>query len=180
MDAMNRAAEDYVKLVLAMGPHDEDYVDAYYGPESLKTEAEEQLTDLSSIRQMAGTVLTDLRDIDASNEEELVRLRHRFLILQLESLLSRADMLEGERLSFDEESRALYDATAPTHADSDFQETLDRLEKVLPGSGPLVERYDEFRKQFLVPRDRLDEVFETALEECRARTKPYRCSASCT
>ncbi len=173
MDAMDRAAEDYVKLVLAMGPHDEDYVDAYYGPEALKTQAEEQLTDLSSIRQMGSSVLADLRAIDASNEEELVRLRHRFLTLQLESLLSRADMLEGERLSFDEESRALYDATAPTYSDSDFQETLDRLEKVLPGSGPLVGRYDEFREQFLIPRDRLEEVFETALEECRARTKPY-------
>lgn len=173
MDAMDRAAEDYVKLVLAMGPHDDDYVDAYYGPEALKTEAEEQLTDLSSIRQMAGSVLADLRGIDASNEEELVRLRHRFLTLQLESLLSRAGMLEGERLSFDEESRALYDATAPTYPDSDFQETLDRLEKVLPGSGPLVERYDEFREQFLIPRDRLEEVFAVALEECRARTKPY-------
>jgi len=173
MDSMDRAAEDYVKLVLAMGPHDEDYVDAYYGPEALKTEAEEQLTDLSSIRQMASSVLADLRGIDASNEEELVRLRHRFLTLQLESLLSRANMLEGERLSFDEESRALYDATAPTYPDSDFQETLDRLEKVLPGSGPLVERYDEFRGQFLIPRDRLEEVFETALAECRARTKPY-------
>ena len=170
---MDRAAEDYVKLVLAMGPHDEDYVDAYYGPEALKTEAEEQLTDLSSIRQLASSVLADLRGIDASNEEELVRLRHRFLTLQLESLLSRADMLEGERLSFDEESRALYDATAPTYPDSEFQETLDRLEKVLPGSAPLVERYDEFRGQFLIPRDRLEEVFETALAECRARTKPY-------
>ena len=170
---MDRAAEDYVKLVLAMGPHDEDYVDAYYGPEALKTEAEEQLTDLSSIRQMASSVLADLRGIDASNEEELVRLRHRFLTLQLESLLSRADMLEGERLSFDEESRALYDATAPTYPDSEFQETLDRLEKVLPGSAPLVERYDEFRKQFIIPRDRLEEVFKTALDECRARTKPY-------
>ena len=29
---VNAAAESYVKLVLAMGEHDADYVDAYYGP----------------------------------------------------------------------------------------------------------------------------------------------------
>lgn len=30
--AMNKIAEPYVKLVLAVGQHDSDYVDAYYGP----------------------------------------------------------------------------------------------------------------------------------------------------
>ena len=173
MEVMNRAAEDYVKVVLAMGPHDADYVDAYYGPPSLKAAAEADLTDLGSIRQKAEGVLSELREVDVSNEEELVRLRHRFLILQLQSLLARAKMLDGESLSFDEESQALYDATAPTYPDSHFQDTLDRLEEILPGSGSLVERYDAYRQRFLIPPDRLDEVFEAALLECRARTKPY-------
>ena len=30
--AMNDVAERYVHLVLALGQHDPDYVDAYYGP----------------------------------------------------------------------------------------------------------------------------------------------------
>ena len=38
-DAMTPLAERYIKLVLALGQHDKDYVDAYYGPEALKTEA---------------------------------------------------------------------------------------------------------------------------------------------
>ena len=32
---MNQISERYVKLVLAMGEHDADYVDAYYGPPEL-------------------------------------------------------------------------------------------------------------------------------------------------
>jgi hypothetical protein len=173
MDAMNRAAEVYVKLALAMGPHDADYVDAYYGPEELKTAGEAEFTDLDSIRQGAEGLLEELQKIDASGEEELVRLRHRFLTLQLQSLVARAKMLDGEQLSFDEESLALYDATAPSYPESHFQETLDRLDEVLPGSGSLVERYDAFRKQFLIPPDRLDAVFQAAIEECRARTEPH-------
>ena len=31
---MNDIAEHYVKLVLALGQHDPDYVDSYYGPPS--------------------------------------------------------------------------------------------------------------------------------------------------
>ncbi len=50
MEAMNQVAEDYVKLALAMGPHDADYVDAYYGPEELKTAGESEFPDLDSIR----------------------------------------------------------------------------------------------------------------------------------
>ena len=173
MTAMNRAAEDFVKLVLAMGPHDPDYVDAYYGPEELKVAAKEELTDLVSIQKTAAAVLKNLGSMDPSQEEELVRLRHRFLIRQLESLVSRAEMLEGKRFTFDEESQALYDAVAPTYPESHFQETLDRLGKLLPGQGPLVERYESFRSKFLIPPDRLDEVFEAALDECRVRTKPH-------
>ena len=56
----------------------------------------------------------------------MVRLRHEYLKRQLSSLRARVRMLKGERLSFDEESKALYDAVAPTHPESHFQQILDR------------------------------------------------------
>src|SRR5437773_9041547 len=34
--SLNKIAEAYVKLVLALGQHDPDYVDAYYGPPEWK------------------------------------------------------------------------------------------------------------------------------------------------
>src|SRR5918994_151162 len=37
---MDKLAEQYVKLVLAMGQHDADYVDAFYGPAEWRTQAE--------------------------------------------------------------------------------------------------------------------------------------------
>ena len=40
-ETMNALAERYVKLVLALGQHDADYVDAYYGPPGWKKEAEQ-------------------------------------------------------------------------------------------------------------------------------------------
>ena len=39
-DPMDAIARDYVRLVLSLGQHDADYVDAYYGPPEWKTDAE--------------------------------------------------------------------------------------------------------------------------------------------
>src|SRR4029079_13578252 len=83
---------------------------------------------------------------------------------------ARVRMLKGERLSFDDESRALYDAVAPTFPESHFQELLTRLEQRFPGSGPLVDRYEAFRRAFVIPRDKLDPVFQKAIQGCRERT----------
>ena len=40
---MNDAAERYVKLVLSMGEHDADYVDAFYGPAAWREEVRDFL-----------------------------------------------------------------------------------------------------------------------------------------
>jgi hypothetical protein len=82
-------------------------------------------------------------------------------------------MLRGERLTFDEESRGLYDAVAPTLAESHFAALLADLDRRFPGDGPLVDRYDAFRRQFVIPRDRLDQVFTAAITSCRERTTAH-------
>ncbi len=82
-------------------------------------------------------------------------------------------MLSGAKLSFDEESAALYDAVAPTHPESYFQAALDDLDRRLPGTGSLIERYDAFRQAFIIPKDRLSQVFDTAIAECRRRTAQH-------
>jgi hypothetical protein len=41
-DSMNAIAEKYAHLVLALGQHDSDYVDAFYGPAEWKTNAEKE------------------------------------------------------------------------------------------------------------------------------------------
>src|SRR5436305_3936959 len=85
-------------------------------------------------------------------------------------MVARIDLISGKKMSFDEESKALYDAVAPTHGAAHFQEILDRLEKEVPGEGPLAARVEAFRQQFVIPRDRLDAVFSAAIDECRRRT----------
>ena len=79
----------------------------------------------------------------------------------------------GERFTFDEESRALYDAVAPTHDEAYFERTLTELDARLPGAGPVAERYEAFSATSSSRRDRLDAVFRAAIDACRARTREH-------
>jgi hypothetical protein len=166
---MNEIAERYVKLVLALGQHDADYVDAYYGPPEWKKEAEAGKVPLDELATRA-RVLIDAVASATVPSAEMDGLRHRYLERQLSALAARIRMLKGERLSFDEESRALYDAVAPTLPESHFQTILDQLEKRFPGAGPLITRYEAFRSKFVIPREKHDAVFQAAIKGCRART----------
>jgi hypothetical protein len=168
---MNTIAERYVKLVLAVGQHDADYVDAYYGPPEWKVEAERVKTPLRDIEAAAGRLLTDIPALGESGRgDELIVLRRDYLKRQLEALRARVQMLQGAKLTFDQESRALYDAVAPVHPESYFSGILQELDRLLPGDAPLVDRYDAFRQAFIIPPNRLGRVFDRAIAECRTRT----------
>src|SRR4029079_10718667 len=169
---MNAIAEGYVKLVLAVGQHDAAYVDAYYGPEAWKTEAERQKIPLARIDAEAERLIRDA-GARPSAGDELVALRHDYLVKQLQALRARVRMLSGAKLSFDEESAALYDAVAPNHPESYYQAALDDLNRRLPGTGSLIERYDAYRQAFIIPKDRLSQVFDTAIAEGRRRTQQH-------
>jgi len=168
---MNDLAERYVKLVLAMGRHDGDYVDAYYGPEAWRADVDTRQLTLDQIGADAGALIIELdrHGIDEDGDA-VVRLRHQYLRRQLDALRARVRMLDGGALTFDDESSALYDAVAPSHPESYFEDTLTRLARALPGEASLADRYSAFRDDFVIPPDRLDRVFETAITECRRRT----------
>ena len=166
---MNPIAERYVRLVLALGQHDADYVDAYYGPPEWRTASQETPVSLERIGADAGSLLADLAGAAAA-DDELGELRREYLRRQLEALRSRVQMLSGSALAFDDESRALYDAVAPRLPESYFEDTLDALDRRLPGAGSVAERIERFRSAFVIPRARLGTVFDRAIAECRART----------
>jgi hypothetical protein len=171
---MNELAERYVKLVLALGQHDGDYVDAYYGPAEWRTDAETRKWPLEQIDKEAATLQQSLASAaPATGADEIVRLRHTYLTKQVSALRTRVAMLSGRKLTFDEESKALYDAVAPINDPSIFEKTLQELGKRLPGSGSVLERYDAFRSTFVIPRERLDATFKAAIDGCRSRTSAH-------
>jgi hypothetical protein len=192
-DSMNQIAERYAHLVLALGQHDPDYVDAFYGPAEWKTQAEKTKQSLDEINAECETLKAKLEATNAKGEVRnanpakksgndmdccapgtedgnLIELRREYLQKQISSLAARVRMLKGEKLKFDDESRALYDAVAPTYPNSHFDEILKKVESKIPGTGDLWQRYEEWRKPFMIPKEKLDAVFQASIKECRART----------
>jgi len=172
-DPMDEIAESFVKLVLAVGQHDADYVDAYFGPEQWQREAQESALVLDEIRRLAVDALEALQSFEPESDDKLVAARHLFMSKSLESLLARVDLLSGVTMTFDQESAALYDAVAPTLSAEHFQSVLGRLKDRLPGEGSIPERFDAFRQDFIIPPYRLDDVFQAAIDACRQETRKY-------
>jgi hypothetical protein len=160
-----------VRLTLAVGQHDTDYVDAYYGPPEWKP-ADDAKVSLDELVKQTAALAGGVKGV-TPGADEMDQLRHRYLQAQVSAMNARLRMLKGERLSFDEESRALYDATAPALPESHFQQVLDQLDQRFPGDGPLVDRYEAWRRGFVIPKEKLDHVFRTAIEACRERTAAH-------
>jgi hypothetical protein len=168
-DGLNARAERYARLVLALGQHDPDYVDAFYGPPKWKTQAEKEEKSLDAIGAEAAELIAALAKTPIAGDD-LLQLRREYLQKQVAALAARVRMLKGEKLKFDDESRALYDAVAPTYPDSHFDQIITQLDAKIPGNGPLWQRYENWRKPFVIPKEKLDTVFQLAIKECRART----------
>ncbi|HEX7087006.1 MAG TPA: hypothetical protein VF198_11615 [Vicinamibacterales bacterium] len=170
---MNALADRYVRLVLASGQHDPDFVDAYYGPPEWKQEAEAAgKRPLDQLREEVARLETEIAAVPEP-AGELERLRREYLLKRTRAMGTRLRVVAGERLPFDEESSLLYDAVAPTHPESYFEERITRLDGLVPGDGPLHARVEAFRQRFVIPRDRLEQVFRAAIDGCRERTAAH-------
>jgi hypothetical protein len=167
---MSAISQRYVFLVLALGEHDADYVDAYYGPPAWRSDVKAKKVSLEQIRADAVAVIDALSAMPAPAGDMMLQLRHDYLRRQTEALIARVDMLAGKKLTFDEESKALYDAVAPHHDEVYFQNIAADLDREVPGNGPLAERIETYRKDFIIPKEKLDAVFKAAIEGCRGRT----------
>lgn len=166
---INNIAEDFVKLTLKIGQHHEYYVDAFYGPkEWLKNIPKEPL---ASLLKQAITLQTSLNKLDP---QDIDVLRLHFLITQIRAMVTFIKQLNGEQLSFDQESFALYDAISPHFDEQDFTQLLIKLDSLLPTyqveSLSLNERLNKYRSDFIIPKDKISSVFTAAINKSRELT----------
>ena len=164
-------AIDYVNLVLAVGRHDADFVDAYYGPPGLKVAAESGAAlPLADMQAEAQRILDGVAEAEALEGEDL---RRDYLLGQLGAVAAHLARLEGQRFSFDDEAEALYQVRPPHTSLDALEGALARLDQLLEGHGSVQDRYQKARERILVPADRVDAVFQSAIAEARERTRRH-------
>ena len=163
-------AAEYLFLELSMGLHDSAHVDAYFGPEEIRANAESAALPLTEIENRASTLATRLLNWPVKPADAMQAARVDNLVQRLGALDTRIALSRGENLSFDIESRRLFGATAPDYDAAHFDTILRDIDTLLKGEGDLSARVNRFREQFVIPANRLSAVFDAAIAECRRRT----------
>ena len=169
--ALDEEAERYVRLGLELGEYDKDYVDAYLGPKEWAEAAKKNLRSKDELADAIATLLSDLKEFSSTDSELMIR--HGALLGNVRAMDARIRMVNGEKFSFAEEARLIYDATMPDYDYSDFDRALEEIDKLIPGEGDLAERVDAFRNSLVIPEDRLNVVVDVAIEECKKRTAKH-------
>jgi hypothetical protein len=161
-DPIDDVVREYVRLTVALGDRDHDSLDYAYAPSARS--ADGPPPSLASIHDRAAAAADRVERAPQADAG-----RARYLAAHLRALAARARILSGRRLSFDDEARVLFGVALPASVDADAA-AYRELERLLPGPGPLVGRYEAFERRQLVPTDRARAVLERALAACRERT----------
>ena len=168
---LNEISREYVKLGLSIGAYDIDFVDAYYGPDSLKPATTDTAQfPKEELLQKAAKLRSQLDSLLSKTASDTVSHRAAWLSAQLKAYDRRIRIFSGEFENFDIETKALFDATAPVHEEAHFKQLVAQLDGALPGKGNLPDRFQQLAKRFLIPKNKVDTVFRAAIAEARKRT----------
>jgi hypothetical protein len=152
------AAERYLRLGLQLGRHVDGIVDAYYGPSELAAAVDAEPP-------------VDPRALVSAAEALLDQLEDGWLRDQVVGLRTYAGVLAGESGSYADEVEGCY-GVRPTYTDEAvFIAAHERLEELLPGNGPLAQRYERWRESILVPTEQVERTVAAVIEEARAWTR---------
>ena len=170
---LNYLAENYVRLGLTIGLYDADFVDAYYGPDSLKPAiSKSDIFPKDSLLNLVTELRSSLKNsIEKLNDSSKVRAR--WMSQQLLAFDRRIRIYSGEFKTFDEESKELFGISAPVYPEEHYKLLLDTLNQLLPGKGTVQDRFKNLANRFIIPENKLDTIFKTTIAEARKSTKAY-------
>ena len=174
--AVTDVVERYLELGLRLGRHVDGFVDAYYGPRELAARVDaEPLRPPAELVGDAGRLVADL---DAGVDAEQVDAgRRRWIRAQALGARTSAGALaaatdpQREPIGYLDEVERCYGARPARVPEDDFAAAHARLDTVLPGDGPLRERYISWREAHAVPPERLEPAIRSLADDLRERTQ---------
>lgn len=159
-------ARSFVELAFAIDKLLPGYVDAYFGPPELRksVDAKEkpQLQELSSTLD---------RIIDTTYQEATLPERRReYLTAELKAMQTTMKIIKGEKISIIEETQGLYGLTPNWTDESVFENAHRELDSLLPGSGSIAERMEDFRNKTIIPGEKLETIVINLAADFQSKT----------
>jgi len=167
----NQLAEEFVRTGLAIGVYDDDFVDAYYGPDSLKPDFKKTNPfPKDSFILVIQSLQLSFKQYLKIDSKEAFKTRAKWISSQLTAFERRVRIFAGEYADFDTEAQELFGVKPPVYQGDYFKEQVKKLEQLLPGKGSIHQRFQDFANRFIIPKNKLDTVFKTAISVSRSRT----------
>jgi hypothetical protein len=163
-EELNAAADDYVRLVLAAGRHDPQYVDAYYGPPEWRQEADSGAP--VAIPELLGRTHELLTRVAQAPDSA----RRRSLERQVTALEGFLRLEGGEKKTLAEEAAMLFDIEPAAVPMEELERLRHQVDAVVPGEGELSARVAAYRARFAVPRSKARDFIGAVLQETQKRT----------
>jgi hypothetical protein len=160
----------YVELGLRLGRHVHGFVDAYYGPAETRARVDgEPPRPPAELRADAGRLMADLDAGDGAGAVDASR--RRWIWAQVLGLYTSATKLAGAPIGYLDEVESCYGARPALVDDGEFAAAHRRLDAVLPGTGPLRDRYIAWREAHAVPPELLEPAIRSLADDLRERTQ---------
>jgi hypothetical protein len=150
--------ERYLKLGLRLGRHVDGLVDSYAGPPEIAAAVEAE--PLREPAELAADAEALLGDVDEPWLHDQVRGLH-----------TCASFMAGASGSYADEVEGCYGFRPERTDESVFEAAHEELGRLLPGDGPLAERYESWRDSIKVPADRIEATVAALIEEARSWTR---------
>ena len=170
-DPLDTIGAEFTQLALRLGQLDEDYVDAYHGPGAWEANAASTTQDpiklASDIKSLHGALdkITTKFGPDEVRKNQMSKL--------MRAMAVRLDVIQGIPVTFDTEVSDIYDVEPPVYDMTNFDDVLMRIDSLLPGDSTTADRVNAFRDSLAIPKDKLQLIFDRAIEECKARTMTH-------
>jgi hypothetical protein len=157
---------EYVRLGLRFDRLESGFVDAYTGDPRVRAEvADEPAPTPRQLRDQARGLLAELDAADLPAD------RTEFVRGQLTGLECTARKMSGEPVGFLDEVRGYFQVDAELGDPAVYAAAHAELDTLLPGSGPLAERYAAHRRREECPPDRLEVAVHALSSALRDRTR---------
>ena len=162
-ESIDTLAAEYIQLALTIGQYDESFVDAYYGPDSLKIAAKPNpVFPKDSLLNAVKELRENLKAYSAEADSALAN-RAAWIDDQLIAFDRRIRIFTEEYGTFDQESKDLFGVVAPNYDEEYFKKIILDLESILPGQGSVQERFQTLANRFIIQKYKLDTVFNLAI-----------------
>jgi hypothetical protein len=104
--------------------------------------------------------------------EDTILLRLNWMLGNLKAAKFLMSVENGNKnTDFEFESLQLFNIQAPNFSEQTFKLINEKLDSLIPGNGPIKDRFRDLNNKFIIPKNKIDTVFKSIISESRRRTK---------